>query len=85
MPAEELCPGSGDIVIANILSNPLQLLAPLLASLLAPHGRLVLSGVLERQADDVISAYRPWLDLAVWRADEGWVCLAGHRRDGMPL
>lgn len=85
VPAEELCPGSGDIVIANILSNPLQLLAPLLASLLAPHGRLVLSGVLERQADDVISAYRPWLDLAVWRADEGWVCLAGHRRDGMPL
>lgn len=71
-----------DVVLANILSNPLKLLAPALVARVAPRGALVLSGVLERQADDVIAAYRaadPRLKLHVWRADDGWVCLAGSR------
>lgn len=71
-----------DVVLANILSNPLKLLAPALVARVAPHGALVLSGVLERQADEVIAAYRaadPTLNLGVWRADDGWVCLAGSR------
>jgi ribosomal protein L11 methyltransferase len=72
-----------DIVVANILSNPLKLLAPALLARVAPGGALVLSGVLERQADEVIDAYRsfdPAVPLQVWRASEGWVCLAGQRR-----
>ena len=71
-----------DIVLANILSNPLKLLAPALLSRVAPGGALVLSGVLERQSDEVIEAYRgadPGVALSVWAADEGWVCLAGRR------
>jgi ribosomal protein L11 methyltransferase len=71
-----------DIVLANILSNPLKLLAPALLSRVAPGGALVLSGVLERQADEVIEAYRcadPGVPLSAWGADEGWVCLAGRR------
>jgi ribosomal protein L11 methyltransferase len=71
-----------DIVLANILSNPLMLLAPALAARVAPGGALVLSGVLARQADDVLAAYRaadPSLVLSAWREDEGWVCLAGRR------
>ena len=71
-----------DVVLANILSNPLKLLAPALAARVAPHGSLVLSGVLERQADDVIAAYRradAGLPLKVWQADDGWVCLVGTR------
>ncbi len=71
-----------DIVLANILSNPLKLLAPALPARVAPGGSLVLSGVLERQADEVIAAYRradAALPLKVWRADDGWVCLAGTR------
>lgn len=75
--------GTWDIVLANILSNPLKLLAPALAARVAPGGVLVLSGILDRQADDVIDAYRaaaPQLALAVWAADDGWVCLAGRRR-----
>jgi len=71
-----------DVVLANILSNPLKLLAPALVARVAPRGALVLSGVLERQAEDVIAAYRaadPRLNLDVWRADDGWVCLAGSR------
>lgn len=70
--------GTFDLVIANILSNPLMLMAPMLAARVAVGGDLVLSGVLERQADEVIAAYRPWLDLDVWRSDEGWVCLHGR-------
>ena len=71
-----------DVVLANILSNPLKLLAPALAARVAPRGSLVLSGVLERQTDEVIAVYRDadaTLPLEVWRADDGWVCLVGAR------
>ncbi|MGH6609260.1 MAG: 50S ribosomal protein L11 methyltransferase [Burkholderiaceae bacterium] len=71
-----------DIVLANILSKPLKLLAPALIARVAPRGSLVLSGILERQADEVIEAYRcvqPALPLSVWRSEDGWVCLAGAR------
>jgi len=74
--------GTWDVVLANILSNPLMLLAPALLGRVAPGGALVLSGVLERQADQVIEAYRATdasVPLSVWAADDGWVCLAGHR------
>lgn len=79
---DNLHAGSFDIVVANILSNPLKLLAPALLARVAPRGALVLSGVLERQSDDVIATYKavdPTLTLHVWRASEGWVCLAGTR------
>ena len=69
-----------DVVLANILSNPLKLLAPALAARVAPRGSLVLSGILERQADEVIAAYRradATLALKVWQSDDGWVCLVG--------
>ncbi|MBC7204458.1 MAG: 50S ribosomal protein L11 methyltransferase, partial [Pusillimonas sp.] len=68
-----------ELVVANILSNPLKVLAPMLANRVAPGGRLVLSGVLERQADDVAAAYAPWLKMSVWQSREGWVCLHGQR------
>jgi ribosomal protein L11 methyltransferase len=71
-----------DVVLANILSNPLKLLAPALLARVAPRGALVLSGVLERQADEVIAAYDvadATLRLSVWHSDDGWVCLAGWR------
>ena len=71
-----------DVVLANILSNPLKLLAPALAARTAPRGSLVLSGVLARQADEVIAAYRradATLVLRVWQSDDGWVCLVGSR------
>ena len=70
--------GRHDVVVANILSNPLMLMAPMLCARVAPGGDLVLSGVLERQADEVIAAYAPWIALIIWRADEGWVCLHGR-------
>jgi ribosomal protein L11 methyltransferase len=75
--------GSFDVVLANILANPLRLLAPALTARVAAGGALVLAGILERQADELLSVYRAAdtaLALQVWDLDEGWVCLAGHRR-----
>jgi ribosomal protein L11 methyltransferase len=68
-----------EIVLANILANPLQVLAPAIASFLAPNAFLALSGILERQADDVIAAYAPWIDLEIGGVVDGWVLLTGHR------
>ncbi len=76
---DELPEGRTQVVVANILSNPLKVLAPMLSSRVAPGGHLVLSGVLERQAQEVAQAYAPWLDMSVWRARDGWVCLHGQR------
>ncbi len=66
-----------DIVMANILANPLQVLAPALVNKMRPGGRIILSGVLARQADEVIATYSQWLSLSVWKESEGWVCLHG--------
>ncbi|MFT0544770.1 50S ribosomal protein L11 methyltransferase [Allopusillimonas ginsengisoli] len=76
---DALAEGQFQIVVANILSNPLKVLAPMLANRVAPGGHLALSGVLERQADEVALAYAPWLKLEVWQEREGWVCLHGQR------
>jgi ribosomal protein L11 methyltransferase len=76
------CPaGEFDIVVANILSNPLKLMASMLASKVKPGGRIALSGVLARQADEVAAVYAQYVDISVWREHEGWVCLAGTRRE----
>ncbi|MEJ0003245.1 MAG: 50S ribosomal protein L11 methyltransferase [Pararobbsia sp.] len=72
--------GQFDVVVANILSNPLKLMASMLSSRVRVGGRLALSGVLARQAGEVAAAYAPWIALEVWREHEGWVCLAGHAR-----
>lgn len=68
-----------DTVVANILASPLKLMAPMLCGRIGPGGSLVLSGVLARQAQEVIAAYAPYLALAVWAEHDGWVALAGSR------
>lgn len=68
-----------DVVLANILATPLKLLAPLLSRLVSDGGRLVLAGVLTRQADELRAAYAPWLDLRVADEVDGWVLLTAQR------
>ncbi|MDZ4253680.1 MAG: 50S ribosomal protein L11 methyltransferase [Sulfuritalea sp.] len=68
-----------DIVVANILTNPLCVLAPLLVGRLAPGGRIALSGVLASQADQVIAAYAPLIALQVGAELDGWVRLEGQQ------
>ena len=72
--------GVYDIVVANILAIPLTLLAPVLSALVADGGRLVLCGVLARQAGELRAAYAEWVDLVVEAEDDGWILLVGTRR-----
>ena len=78
-----------DRVVANILTNPLCVLAPLLSARIAAvgpgkvaGGQLALSGVLESQADEVIAAYAPFVQMKVASVLDGWVLLEGRRRAG---
>lgn len=81
---DELPANAGaDIVLANILANPLRELAPRLTGLLKPGGQLVLSGMLAEQADDVIAVYQRVIDFHTRRERNGWVLLAGSRLPGV--
>ncbi len=80
--AESTLAIDADITVANILANPLRMLAPLLAAHTRPAGRLALSGILAAQAPEVLAAYSPWFEMALAGAEGGWVCLAGTRRAG---
>ncbi len=70
--------GRFDIVVANILSSPLKVMAPMLAGRVAAGGSLILSGVLARQAEEVAAAYAPFIELGVWAEQDGWVALHGQ-------
>ena len=76
---DALAPGTFDVVVANILANPLTVLAPALAAHVRPGGRIALSGILEAQADAVCAVYARWFNISVWQSCEGWVLLAGIR------
>ena len=67
--------GQYPLVLANILATPLKLLAPLLCSLVAPGGTLVLAGILGRQAEELTQAYSPHARLRVSDNAEGWVLM----------
>jgi ribosomal protein L11 methyltransferase len=82
--ADEPDPLPAAIVVANILANPLKLLAPLLARLTLPGGRLALAGVLAHQADEVAAAYAAWFTFGERRergGQDAWVLLAGRRTE----
>jgi len=77
----QAAPHPAQVVLANILSNPLKVLAPLLARLTIPGGRLVLSGILSAQAAELAEAYRPWFGIESPVVDQGWARLSGIRID----
>lgn len=68
-----------DVVIANILAEPLMVLAPVFKKMVVSGGHLVLSGILEAQAEHVRACYQQVFDLAL-ASKEGWALLAGPRR-----
>ena len=71
---------SADLVLANILANVLIALAPRIEELVTPGGQLVMSGVLQAQADDVMRAYADSLDFQAIQAQDDWVLLQGTKR-----
>jgi len=77
---DALEPAPYDLVLANILAQPLIVLAPLLADRVAPGGRIALAGLLDAQAAEVAAAYRDAFDVAVAEMQEGWTLLEGVRR-----
>ena len=66
-----------DVVLANILANPLRILAPALTARLKPGASLVLAGLLAEQAEELIGIYRPWLEMRVADTQDGWSLLVG--------
>ena len=76
-----------DLLLANILAEPLIALAPRFASLVRPRGGVLLSGILGAQADAVASAFAPWFDMRTFATRNDWVCLEGARiaRDPVAL
>ncbi len=75
----ELAQGTFDLVLANILATPLKVLAPLLCAHVAVGGNLVLAGILERQADELIAAYAPYCKLSVADSEDGWILMSAAK------
>ena len=69
-----------DLVIANILSSALSVLAPLLASYCSPKGKIALSGILESQESQIKKIYSPWFKFEKTIKNGGWICLSGVKK-----
>ena len=75
----EVVTGVYATVLANILATPLKVLAPLLWSRVAQGGSLVLAGILERQTQELKTAYAPYCQLQVSDCEDGWVLMTATR------
>ena len=77
---DSLQAGEYDVVVANILANPLRMLGGLLASHVRAGGHIVLSGILQEQAEELSAIYAQWFDMDAPVFDEGWTRLSGVKR-----
>lgn len=86
--SDDAIEGHYDVVVANILAGPLVELAESIAARVRPAGDLALSGILSEQVNEIVAAYRPWIDMAEPACRESggqvWARLNGERRDGQP-
>ncbi len=69
-----------DVIVANILAEPLRALAPSFAQWLPCGGKIVLSGLLATQGDELIQRYQAWFDDLQIDQIEDWIRLSGIRR-----
>ena len=79
LPPETLSITKADVIIANILLKPLISLAPKFAGIICPGGRVVLSGLLEEQIDDIVKAYSTWFDMSTPIIRNNWALVEGRR------
>jgi len=69
-----------NVLLANILANPLCELAAQLAGYVLPQGWIVLSGILQAQVAGVLAAYAPYFDLDEPAFQGDWALVSGRRR-----
>ncbi len=69
-----------DLVVANILSSALSVLAPALATTCKRNGEIALSGILREQAEPVSNVYAEWFEMNAPVFMDSWVLLTGTRR-----
>ena len=69
-----------ELVVANILSSALMVLAPVLAKYCKVGGKLALSGILETQAETLIMRYSEWFDMDRPIQKDDWILLTGTKR-----
>ncbi|UTG71347.1 50S ribosomal protein L11 methyltransferase [Neisseria subflava] len=72
--------GQFDVVVANILANPLRMLGEMLAARTKQGGRIVLSGLLDEQVEELSGIYSQWFDIEPAEIEEGWARLSGVKR-----
>ena len=77
---EQLPAGQYDVVVANILANPLRMLGEMLASRTKTGGRIVLSGILAEQVEEMSAIYAQWFELSPAQLEQGWACLSGVKK-----
>ncbi|CAM4226282.1 50S ribosomal protein L11 methyltransferase [Pseudoalteromonas byunsanensis] len=72
---------SADIVVANILAQPLRELHEIILAFLKPHGKIAMSGILEEQAQSVAKVYEKYIDLEAIAQEGEWTRVSGSKRD----
>ena len=72
--------GQFDVVVANILANPLRMRGEMLAARTKQGGRIVLSGLLAEQSEELGEIYSQWFDIEPAETEEGWARLSGVKR-----
>ncbi|WP_308025005.1 50S ribosomal protein L11 methyltransferase [Neisseria oralis] len=72
--------GQFDVVVANILANPLRMLGEMLAARTKQGGHIVLSGLLAEQSEELGEIYSQWFDIEPAETEEGWARLSGVKR-----
>ncbi|MGZ8188268.1 MAG: 50S ribosomal protein L11 methyltransferase [Methylosarcina sp.] len=76
---EQLPALQADLILANILAKPLCDLSERICALLAPQGRLILTGILQEQTQSVIEAYQKAIRFSVPVQQEDWILLSGTK------
>lgn len=69
-----------DLVVANILAGILTMLANDIAVKVKESGKIVLSGILVDQVDEIVSTYHQWFDMDAPHIEGDWVRITGTKR-----
>lgn len=69
-----------DVIVANILAGPLEMLGATFADLIQPGGSIAMAGIIEEQVKSMINTYAKWFNLhTLEKREENWCRLSGER------